>query len=285
MASPNISTQTIAAALAATRKQLAGSENPDLDAQVLLGHLLGKQRAWLLAHPAAKVDETVAQAFEAGLARLERGEPLPYVLGNWEFYGVQFKVTPAVLIPRPETELLVETALDWLAAQPGHRQAADVGTGSGCIPVAIAANSPEVQFVAGDISPDALAVANTNVERHGLQARVNLIESDLLQSMLGPFDLITANLPYIPEARLPELAVSRWEPLLALGGGMDGLRFIEPFLKQAAAKLAAPGLVLAEIDFSLADAVQDFSGRLFPTAHISIKKDLSDLPRLLVIER
>ncbi len=285
MAASKLGAQTIAATLAAARQRLAGrSENPGLDSEVLLASALGAERAWLLAHPEAKVDAAAGRRFEAGLARMETGEPLPYILGEWEFFGLKLNVTPDVLIPRPETELLVETAMAWLAAHPGRRRAADVGTGSGCIPVALAINVPDVRIVAGDISTGALAVAKANVERYSLPARVHLVKSDLLENMAGPFDMICANLPYIPEARLPELAVSKWEPRIALGGGEDGLRFIEPFLQQAQTKTAPQALILAEIDASLQGAVLDLALELWPAARIAVRPDLAGLPRLLVVE-
>lgn len=285
MPAPKVEAQTIAAILAAARQRLAGrGENPGLDSEVLLAGTLGAERTWLLAHPEAEVSEAAVLAFETGLARLERGEPLAYVLGEWEFFGLKLKVTPAVLIPRPETELLVETTLAWLLAHPGRRRAADVGTGSGCIPVALAVNVADVHILAGDISAEALAVATENVKRFALEARVHLVSSDLLENMAGPFDVICANLPYIPEARLPELAVSKWEPRIALGGGADGLGFIEPFLQQAQTKTAPQGLVLAEIDTSLQGAVLDLALGLWPAARVEVRSDLTGRPRLLMVE-
>ena len=276
---------TVGGALqAAARRLAAASEDPALDSQVLLAHTLGRQRAWLLAHPEAEVDAAPAEQFEAGLRRLQSGHPLPYVLGEWEFFGLKFTLTPAVLIPRPETELLVETALVWLNAHPKRRVAADVGTGSGCIPVALSFRVPDLAFMAGDISPEALAVARANVHRHGLDSQVHLVESDLMQAMHGPFDLICANLPYIPEARLPELPVTRWEPHIALGGGEDGLAFIRPFLQQAAEKLSPGGQVLAEIDASLEQPVLALAAALWPGGTALVKPDLAGLPRLLAVQ-
>lgn len=281
---PNSETVTVGQAVAAAASRLAASEHPSREAQVLLAQVLGVERSWLLAHPEAELDAAQAVAFETGIARLKAGEPLPYILGEWEFFGLRLQVSPAVLIPRPETELLVETALAWLAAHPSRRRAADVGTGSGCIPVALAANCADLQIVAGDVSSAALQVSAANAERHGLQEQITLVESDLLSSMDGPFDLITANLPYIPEARLPELAVSKWEPKLALGGGSDGLRFIEPFLAQAVAKSTPKALILAEIDASLEGQVARVAEKLWPGAAIEVRKDLAGVPRLLVVE-
>lgn len=276
---------TIAAALEQGRRRLADtSDTADNDAQVLLARCLGKDKAWLLAHPEKTLDPIEIERWEAVLGTCEAGVPLPYVIGEWEFFGLPMKVTPAVLIPRPETEMLVEAALHWLRAHPGRRRALDVGTGSGCIPVALAEALPDLHAVASDVSPEALEVARANVARFHLAARVRLVETHLMQGITGSFDLICANLPYIPDDRVPGLAVSRWEPRVALGGGPDGLRFIEPFLEPAAARLASPGLVLAEIDASLEGAVQRIAGARWPHAHIEVRKDLAGLPRLLVVD-
>ena len=280
-----MSVLTIAYALRQGRQQLrAYSETADTDAQVLLAHIFGKEKTWILAHTEARLDAEQQKSWEANLTRLVDGEPLPYVIGEWEFYGLKLKVTPAVLIPRPETELLVETGLQWLAGHPGRQRALDVGTGSGCIPVALAVNMPNLQVVATDISPEALEIARTNVERYHLSSRVKLVETNLLDGIQGTFDLLSANLPYIPDDRLPSLAVSKWEPRVALGGGTDGLRFIEPFLEQAASKLVPGGLVLAEIDVSLENAVQELARSNWPAATIEVRKDLAGLPRLLVVD-
>jgi release factor glutamine methyltransferase len=268
------------------------SESPTQDLQVLMAHVLGKEKAWVMAHTDEALTSEELERWEAALGTFQKGIPLPYVLGEWEFYGLILKVTPAVLIPRPETELLVETGLGWLTAHPGRRRALDVGTGSGCIAIALAANQPDLQVVATDSSRAALKIARANVERFHFSDRIHLVETNLLEDVAGPFDLICSNLPYIPDERLPNLEVSKWEPRVALGGGIDGLRFIEPFLRQAAAKLAPTGLALAEIDASLESAVQRLAKSNWPTSlhsgqaptKIEVRKDLAGLPRLLVIE-
>lgn len=260
------------------------SESAATDGLVLLAHTLGKEKSWLLAHPDQVLDEMEQERWEAALATYEIGVPLPYIIGEWEFYGLKLKVTPDVLIPRPETELLVETGLRWLKAHAGRRQALDVGTGSGCIAVALAMNSAELQVVATDVSHQALRVTRANADRYQLSRRVKLVETNLIDSMASGFDLICANLPYISDERLPNLAVSKWEPRVALGGGPDGLRFIEPFLEQAKTKLNPAGLVLAEIDAGLADAVRRLANSIWPEAKIEVRKDLAELPRLLVVE-
>ncbi len=276
---------TIDAALAGAKTRLASqSESFGLYAQVLLAHILDKDRAWLLAHGDYALTDPQAADWDKAVNRVAAGEALPYVIGEWEFYGLKLKVTPDVLIPRPETELLVDIALAWLRANPTRRRAVDVGTGSGCIPVALAANIPDLQITATDISPAALAVANANVERYKLEDHIALKQTSLLEGLPGPFDLICSNLPYIPSERLPVLEVSKREPWLALDGGPDGLMLIRPFLQQAATALATGGLLLAEIDASLATAVIDLAKGHWPHAKIEVRNDLTGLPRLLVVE-
>lgn len=276
---------TIQQALRSATENLGGfCENPNLNAQVLLTHILGKDKSWLFAHYEQRLNEQQNQLFTDGIGRLKSGEPLPYVLGEWEFYGLKLRVTPDVLIPRPETELLVETALDWLNAHPSRRQAADIGTGSGCIPLALAMQVPDLRMIAADISTAALEVAWSNVQRYSFGERVHLVQSDLMENVPGPFDLITANLPYIPEARLPELPITKWEPRIALGGGEDGLQFIRPFLEQAVERLTPGGLVLAEIDASLETQVLDLAKMIWPKGDAEIRPDLAGLPRLLVVQ-
>jgi release factor glutamine methyltransferase len=276
---------TIDAALAAAKTRFASqSDSFGLDAQVLLAHILGKDRAWLLAHSDYSLTDSQATDWEKAVDRVASGEALPYVIGEWEFYGLKLKVTPDVLIPRPETELLVDAALGWLRANLGRRRALDVGTGSGCIPVSLAANVPDLQITATDISPAALAVASANVERYNLGDRVALKQTSLLDGLPGPFDLICSNLPYIPSERLPDLAVSKREPWLALDGGPDGLMLIRPFLQQAATALASCGLLLAEIDASLASAVSNMAKGHWSHAKIEVFNDLTGLPRLLVVQ-
>ncbi len=280
-----LKTPTIEELLADAESRLAPrSESARLDAQVLLAHVLGRERSWLLAHAQEQMAHELEPKWEAALARLERGEPLAYVLGVWEFYGIKFHVTPNVLIPRPETELLVGTALEWLRTHPGRRRAADVGTGCGCIAVALAKNVTDLQIEAGDISTAALEVAKANVWRYNLQGHIHLHWSDLLSNLFGLFDLICANLPYIPAGRRAELAVARYEPHLALFAGADGLELIGRLLEQARAKLAPGGLLLAEIDDSQEKSAPELARRHFPHAQIDLLRDLADKPRLVRVQ-
>ncbi len=251
---------------------------------------------------------------EAGARRLEAGEPLPYLLGHWEFFGLDFIVTPAVLIPRPETELMVEQALRWLQARFGTRDVSacrvvDVGCGSGCVAIALAANfrglpratSRGLHVTAVDLSPQALEVARRNVERHALAGRVTLVQADMLPPQPPVFDLICANLPYIPSAKLDDLSVARWEPRSALDGGPDGLALIRRLLQQAAERLAerspAPvfgaggGLLLLEIELSQGMAVALLARQAFSrweeqggNVQVDVLPDLAGLDRLVRVE-
>jgi len=281
-----INNLSVGQALEDTRKRLMGlSENPSLDAQVVLAHILGRDRAWALAHPEANLSAAQMQQWEQALARLESEEALPYVLGEWEFYGLKIALTPSVLIPRPETELLVETALIWLAANPKRRRAADVGTGSGCIAVALGVHLPDLELTASDTSSRALEVARSNFARYDLLDRVQLVLADLMEGLPGPFDLICANLPYIPSSRLDELTVARREPRLALDGRADGLTLIRGLLRQAKDALSPGGLLLAEVDDSHEESAPALARTQIPGATIDLLHDLAGKPRLLRVQR
>ncbi len=275
---------TIQQALAEARQRLSPySESPKLDAEVWLAHLLEQPRAWLLAHPEKLIDGQSLAAYRQGIEQMEAGRPLPYLLGSWEFFGITFRVDERVLIPRPETELLVEQALEWLKGFEGQAQAADMGTGSGCIAIAIASNASNVHFEAGDISDEALVVAAENVRRHSLGGRVRLLQSDVMAEMTGPYDLICANLPYIPSEHLADLAVVKSEPILALDGGPHGMALLKRLLNQAAERIATPGLILAEIDLRHAREVENLAQASFSQGNIAILKDLAGKERLLTI--
>jgi release factor glutamine methyltransferase len=277
-------TRTISSQLAPT------SNTPFLDAQVLLANILNKPRTWLLAHPEVRLTEEQQQVYSQGLARLAAGEPLPYLIGHWEFFGLDFRISPQVLIPRPETELLVEKALAWLNRHPDRRLAADVGTGSGCIAISLAVHQPDLQLLATDCSPQALEVARQNAGRHGVSERIRFHQADLLHlqepaSLPAGFDLIAANLPYIPSQTLKGLAVYGREPSLALDGGPDGLDLIRRLLAQARTLLASGGLMLLEIEYRQGELARALGEANFPTAQVAVDRDLAGKDRLLVIEQ
>ena len=214
----------------AARQFTSFSSTPNLEAQLILAEALQKPREWLLAHPDSLIPEYPKHQAKFLLHHYLEGEPLPYILQRQEFYGLTFRVTSDVLIPRPETELLVEYALDWLISHQNRNTIVDVGTGCGCIAVSLAVNSPNINLLAVDLSLPALEVAKFNAQQHQVVDRIQFIQSDLLSATSSKFDLICANLPYIPTTTLSQLAVAGHEPLSALDGGVDGLRLIEPLL-------------------------------------------------------
>lgn len=278
------SSHNVSDALTAARLRLAPhSDSAALDAQVLLAHILREGRAWLLAHPEFGLSQRQQEDFDKAISEIEAGKALPYILGSWEFYGLEFELSPDVLIPRPETELLVDHALAFLKEREKIQHCADVGTGSGCVAIAIAKHAAHARFKALDISEKALKIASKNVGKHGLNEQIDLQRSDLLEGATGPFDLICANLPYIPSERLTHLSVYKKEPRLALDGGQDGLLYIKPFLEQAADKMKPSACLLAEIDESHPEQVQEIAKALFSNSSIDIIEDLAGRPRLLKI--
>lgn len=264
------------------------SDSARLDSQVLLAFILDKPRAWVLAHPESKLSSEQASRLESALVRLERGEPLPYVLGHWEFFGLDFNITPDVLIPRPETELLVERCVEWLETHPTRRWIAEIGTGSGCIPVSIAKRISDLKIVSTDISLPALKVAQSNLRKHRVADQVFLVQSDMLQG-INPsphrrFDLICSNPPYIPESILKTLPVSRWEPRLALSGGESGMHQINRILEEALSRLAPAGCLLIEIESSMGNAIRARTQQVFPQVSATVFQDLAGKDRLVQVE-
>lgn len=262
----------------------AVSDTPGLDAEVLLAHTLKVDRAWMLAHRDEAVAPDVLADIESRASDLESGIPLPYVIGEWEFFGNQFFVNPAVLIPRPETELLVEQAIQWLSAHPGQKNALDAGTGTGCIPISISLQNPDYSWLATDISSPALDIAAQNIRRYQLETRITLLQTDVLDGLVGKYPLICSNPPYIPTSVYQALPVARHEPRPALDGGIDGLMVITKFLQQSATLIASPGLILCEIEETLGPQVERIANSLFPQASILVLPDLSGKPRLLKIK-
>jgi release factor glutamine methyltransferase len=213
-------------------------------------------------------------------------EPTAYITGHKEFFGIDFKVSPSTLIPRPDTELLVETAIELAnTAFPQSCLIADVGTGCGAIAIALAQHLPQAKFYATDISAAALEVAKGNCRKHRVSTRVRLLRGDLLEPLPEPVQLIVANLPYISEPELPELPleISMFEPQMALAGGTDGLMQIERLLSQASSKLSSSGAILLEIGYDQGSAVKSLAQKCFPTAKISVVTDLSGMDRVVRI--
>ncbi len=264
------------------------SDTARLDSQVLLSYILDKPRTWILAHPETRLSQEQTHQLEAALARLEQGEPLPYVLGHWEFFGLDFYINPDVLIPRPETELLVEQCLEWLDKQPTRRWIAEVGTGSGCIPVSLAKHLPDLKILTVDISLPALKVAHQNLIKHQVADQVYLLQGDMLGGVSpapsNRFDLICANLPYIPEGILKTLPISHWEPRLALSGGEDGMYFISRLFQEVPHLLAPAASLFVEIEASMGNSVRTLSLQHFPQASVTVLQDLAGRDRLVQVD-
>lgn len=280
---------TVAAALTWARQTLARTPAAEpLDGPVLLAHVLGCDRAALLAHPERSLTPEQAATFRALIARRTEGVPVAYLTGRRAFFDLELLITPDVLIPRPETEGLVELALDWARGRVGRLRIVDVGTGSGAIALALARHLPRAQVWAVDLSFAALRVARANAARHGLGERVHFAQADLLAACGGltpPFDLIVANLPYIPADALLDLPVARHEPRLALDGGPEGLTLIRRLIAQAPRVLAANGLLLMEIEATQGERVTTIAAQAFPDAAIQVYQDYAGLPRVLRVER
>ncbi len=266
------------------RAQLHRSPSPALDARLLLAHVLGRDHTYLVAHDDEALTAAQAAAYDQLLARAAADEPVPYLIGHAPFYGQEFVVSPAVLIPRPETEQLVEAALVWGRGR-GPLRAVDVGTGSGCIAVTLAHHWPEAAIVAVDMSAAALAVAQANAERLAA-GRVALVRGDLLAAFGPGFDLIAANLPYVTRQEwtmLPD-GVKSYEPALALDGGTDGLDAIRALLPQAAERLRPGGLVLLEIGWRQGAAAAALARAAFPAARVEVRPDFAGHDRLVAIQ-
>jgi release factor glutamine methyltransferase len=274
------------------RLTATGCDTPRLDAEVLLAHSLGQERTWLYLHLSDPLDENQANKFETLLYRREQREPVAYIVGSREFFGLEFEINSSVLIPRPETELLVETALQ-VAIQrlqvKDHESVisiADVGTGSGCIAIALAKHLPNVSIIATDVSRWALRLAWFNAGAHHVKDKIAFAMGNLLEPVTEPVDIIASNPPYVGRAELamamPE--VNRYEPRLALDGGEDGLDVIRLLLPQAKERLKPGGHLLVEIGSTQGQAVTQLAKIHFPQANIQIKKDLAGLDRLLVVE-
>jgi release factor glutamine methyltransferase len=264
----------------------AGITEARLQAELLLRHALGCSRESLLARLHESVPGEATGHFFQLVERRRGRVPIQYIIGNQEFYGIDFRVTPAVLIPRPETEGVVEQAARELENE-GAPRIADIGCGSGCITIALAQTLGDAELVAIDLSPAALAIARDNALRHGVEARVEFVESDLLDSVAdAELDAVVSNPPYIPDDELAGLEpeVMEHEPRDALAGGADGLSVIRRLVPQAHRALKPGGVLVMEIGHGQSDAVEALVRRA-EMKFERIVADLAGIPRVLVARK
>lgn len=267
------------------RQQLGTAPTTAGDVRLLLQHVLAVERAYLIAHDDEILSGEQEARFRQLLARASAGEPVPHLVGESPFFGLDFMVTPDVLIPRPETELLVEAALTW-ARNANVLRVVDVGTGSGCIAVTLARHLPVAEIAAVDRSEQALAVARQNAERHGVAGRVTFYQGSLVEPVPFAPELIVANLPYISDEEWTTLddGVKSYEPAGALRGGPDGLVVIQALLEEAAAKVTPAGALFLEIGWRQGEAASALARSIFPEARVRVRPDYAGHDRILMVE-
>ena len=262
------------------------TKTPRLDADLLLADVLGLERVQLYARVESEVEPADRKAFRALVKRRAEGEPVAYLVGHREFWQLDLETDDRALIPRPETEVLVEVALEKLPEPEGDLRVADIGTGTGAVAFALAGERPDIRILATDNSEEALELAGENAEALGLDERVGLVESDLFESIppeWGPFDLIVANPPYVPEEDRDEVMIDvrQHEPEEALFAGPDGLAVLERLIPQAYERLAEGGWFATEIGHQQGERVAE----LFADAgfdEVEVRQDYSDHDRVVV---
>jgi release factor glutamine methyltransferase len=296
---------TISQALTRARQMLAaaGSDNPSLESEALLKYYLNQDRAFLHREPQAVLDEKTQTAFFQGIERLLRGEPLAYITCTREFFGLDFYVDFRVLVPRPETELLVEEAIR-LVRSRRMNALADIGTGSGAIAVSLAKyllhppDGPfpgtgtvppdvfslrDLKIYATDISSQALEVAGINCQKHNVSQLITFLQGDLLGPLPEAVDLIIANLPYVRKEDCEKMPSARYEPSVALDGGEDGLDILNRFCRGLESKLRPGGCSLMEIGLGQAGAVTALLHSRFPAAGVEVIPDLAGINRVVKV--
>lgn len=258
-------------------------ETPRLDAEVLLAHHLGITRSQLLARLDFALDPAMADGYQALVERRSLHEPVAYIIGYKEFYGLEIQVDHRVPIPRPETEILVEVTL--ASARQGKSPVVEVGTGSGVVAIALAVNLPQAEIYATDLSPPALEVAEENCRRHNVLDRIFLLEGDLLGPLPEPVALVVANLPYLSRQELegapPEVA--KYEPRRAFDGGLNGLDHYRRLFAQAPSHLLPGANICLEVGARQAQAINKIAREEFPQAKVAVIKDLAGLDRVVFI--
>jgi release factor glutamine methyltransferase len=276
---------TLKQALALARERLASVndvEDPRLESEILLRHVLQIDRAQLFMNPDNEIEPAKLALFKQRVERRLQGEPTAYIIQCREFFGLNFYVDKRVLIPRPETELLVEEAIQFCREHPVN-SIADIGTGSGAIAISFAVlqRDPLQEIYATDISISALEVAALNCKKHGVSDRIKLLQGDLLTPLPCLVDLLIANLPYVKKADFDQMPSAKYEPGLALNGGEDGLEQIYRLFRQLKGKINPGGCVLLEIGLGQSKTVKESLHSLFPDALIETKPDLAGIERVV----
>lgn len=254
--------------------------SPRMNAEVLLMFTLACDRAYLYAHAERELSADETTRYDEALGQRAQGVPSQYIIGHQEFWGMDLIVTAAVLIPRPETEHLIEVLLP-LAKTMQHPKIVDVGTGSGCIALALAKELPGSQIHASDISPEALEIARANAARHCLDSRIEFHKSDLLEGIPGEFDFVVSNPPYVGESELVQLEVRKFEPRSAVFAGPIGAEVIARLIPQAKRKLKPGGRLILEISGTIAEEVERL---LAGWDDVEIKNDLQNIPRVAIAQ-
>jgi release factor glutamine methyltransferase len=278
----------ISEALAEARMLLqeAGVLEASREASSLLAYTLHRERSFLIAHPEYELALPQKSEYESYLKRRANHEPFQYIVGRQEFYGLEFEVSPYVLIPRPETELLVEAAINHLRLRK-HPRFCEIGIGSGCISIAILHELSDATAIGGDISTDALAVARRNAAKHNVDGQIEFKISDVFENILEePFDAILSNPPYVPERDFESLQaeVRDFEPTIALTAGPDGLSIIDRIVRESRTRLAGGGALIMEIGFNQMTAVEHLFDKGSWTA-VEFWPDLQNIPRIVVAKR
>ncbi len=263
--------------------------SPRMNAEVLLMFVLGVERAYLYAHPERELTADEQRRFDEALRERATGKPAQYITGHQEFWGMDLIVTPAVLIPRPETEHVIETVLE-LAKQFPARSIVDVGTGSGCIALALAKELPQAEIIATDISPQALEVAKANAARHQLEKRVRFVETDLLSSrdaingVSTEVDFVVSNPPYVSEEERDKVQreVRKFEPRLAVFGGEHGFDIYRRLIPQAQETLRTGGWLVMEIGFTQEEEIRRM---LSGWSEVRVMADLQGIPRVVAARK
>jgi release factor glutamine methyltransferase len=276
--------QRIADARAALERSGLTIENARIDAEVLARHALGWDRARLLADGRNPMPADVGQRFSGFIERRAAHEPVAFITGHREFWGLDFDVSRDVLIPRPETELIVEAVCEEREQRQDVRTIVDVGTGSGCLAIVLAREFPGARVLAIDISAAALVVAANNARRHQVHRQVTFLRADLLEPVQGPVDVIVSNPPYVPSGVELSLDIVRFEPAVALYSGRDGLTLVERLVTSVRPRLAENGLFVMEFGFGQDDQVQAFALEA-GWRKVSIKEDIQGIPRVAVMTK